>query len=67
MRYLRSTQDSVVFLRYDEEGPLSNLTLLKAGGTSNKYTFADTYFYSCQEIITITVEHGFNFVSRGVL
>jgi hypothetical protein len=48
VNYLKTTQDSVLFLNSKQGGPVTNSPMLKATGNSELLTFTDSDFASCE-------------------
>ena len=49
VNYLKTAQDSVLFLSPRQVGPVTNSPMLKAAGNSELLTFTDSDFASCEE------------------
>ena len=49
VNYLKTTQDSVLFLSSEQGGPVTDSPMLKAAGNSELLTFTDSDFASCEE------------------
>jgi hypothetical protein len=49
VKYLKTTQDSVLFLSSEQGGLVMNSPMLKCAGNSELLTFTDSDFASCEE------------------
>jgi hypothetical protein len=49
VNYLKSSQDSVLFLSSEQGGPVTDSPMLKTAGNSELLTFTDSDFASCEE------------------
>jgi hypothetical protein len=49
VNFLKTTQDSVLFLSSEQGGPVTNSPMLKAAGNSELLTCTDSDFDSCEE------------------